>query len=59
MSHSRVGNVPNPQPFGQSETLFVTEGNSIAILVISRGGRRRKREMRFADPPAALAMEGN
>jgi hypothetical protein len=46
----------NPAPFaGQTKTMFYNEGNSAALLVTNRRGRRIHSSREFARAEAALA----
>jgi hypothetical protein len=43
-----------PVMTGESKIVFCTEGNSIALLLIHRGGRHRTRNLKFESPEQAL-----
>ena len=55
MSKPQKGNTPATFA-GQTKTLFVNEGNPVAMLVTSlSSGQRRTKSMTFATAEAALA----
>lgn len=44
-----------PELPGQTKTMFITEGNPMAVLVTDAPGGLRKEDRRFDSPEAALA----
>jgi len=52
MSQPHAGDGSEPPPFGQSQTLFVEEGNAACLLVIRRGQKMRQTRKTF---PTSLA----
>ncbi len=55
MAHSSPQRLPEFPGFPQSKTLFITAAVKIGVLLTPRGVGYRKRQMRFADPHAALS----
>jgi hypothetical protein len=45
----------NPDLFGQSQTMFYTEGQTIAVLVTRKGEKFEQSHPRFASAGRALA----